>query len=469
MCALAAALSATGCIEDAVSSSPSDQPSFSTDTVRMGELFTLDASPTHRFVVYNRHDKVMNISEIAFRGDAAGQFRLNVDGQAGSSFHNMEVRPNDSIFVFVEATLAENSDDLPVQVLAWIDFRVNGVTSSLPVKATAQDVVRFSGNTRYSTDASLPANRPCFISDSLVVEPDATLTIPAGARLLMHEESEIIVHGTLRIAGTAEKPVSIAGHRTGFVAAQIPYEVMSGQWGGIRFTSTSRSNEILHASIRNSTYGLRLEHAGGDAASPALVAANSVLRNSKGYVVDATLSSVALLGCELAEAAMGVVSLQGGDCTINQCSLGNYYLFSAVGGPLLQVGHYDLENGDSDDGLPAEMPLNLAVANSIFCGYGGDLNVGDFTGFPVTFTNCLLQSAGSNDDNFINCLWETDPGFNIDRHAYIFDYRVGPTSPALEYADPALWGRYATLLGTDINGDARTPSPTAGAYQRPRE
>ena len=97
------------------------------------------------------------------------------------------------------------------------------------------------------------------------------------------------------------------------------------------------------------------------------------------------------------------------------------------------------------------------------------LNVGDFTGFPVTFTNCLLQSAGSNDDNFINCLWEADPGFNIDRHAYIFDYRVGPTSPALEYADPALWGRYATLLGTDINGDARTPSPTAGAYQRPRE
>ena len=85
-------------------------------------------------------------------------------------------------------------------------------------------------------------------------------------------------------------------------------------------------------------------------------------------MVDATLSSVSLLGCELAEAAMGVVSLQGGDCTINQCSLGNYYLFSAVGGPLLQVGHYDLENGDSDDGLPAEMPLNLAVANSIFCG-----------------------------------------------------------------------------------------------------
>ncbi len=124
---LAISATLTSCIQDAVSTSAADQPTFSTDTVWMGSLLTLGPSPTSRFIVYNRHDKIMNISDIAFRDDEAGQFRINVDGMSGRRFSNVEIRPNDSIFVFVEATLAENGQDLPVNVLAHIDFRVNGV------------------------------------------------------------------------------------------------------------------------------------------------------------------------------------------------------------------------------------------------------------------------------------------------------------------------------------------------------
>lgn len=116
----------TSCIEDAVSTSAADQPAFSTDTVRMGSLLTLGPSPTSRFIVYNRHDKIMNISDIAFRDDETGQFRINVDGMSGRRFSNVEIRPNDSIFVFVEATLAENGQDLPVNVLAHIDSASTG-------------------------------------------------------------------------------------------------------------------------------------------------------------------------------------------------------------------------------------------------------------------------------------------------------------------------------------------------------
>ncbi|MDE6282772.1 MAG: hypothetical protein K2L97_02150, partial [Muribaculaceae bacterium] len=130
---LAMSVSLTSCIEDGVSTSSADQPVFSTDTVRLGSLLTLGPSPTSRFVVYNRHDRIINISDISFRDDDAGQFRMNVDGLSGRRFSNIEIRPNDSIFVFVEATLAENGKNLPVEVLAHIDFRVNGVTSSVPV------------------------------------------------------------------------------------------------------------------------------------------------------------------------------------------------------------------------------------------------------------------------------------------------------------------------------------------------
>ena len=98
------------CIEDGFSTSPSDQPTFSTDTLDLGVIFTDEPSPTSRFVVYNRNSKSLSVSRIALSGANAGLFRLNVDGISGETFSDVEIRGKDSIFVFVEATLPENGD-----------------------------------------------------------------------------------------------------------------------------------------------------------------------------------------------------------------------------------------------------------------------------------------------------------------------------------------------------------------------
>lgn len=467
--AVMAAAGMSSCIEDGVSSSPSDQPSFSTDTVRMGELFTLGASPTSRFVVYNRHDKIINISEIGFRDDDAGQFRLNVDGLSGRRFSNIEIRPNDSIFVFVEATLAENGRDLPVDVVAHIDFKVNGVTSSVPVKAQGQDVERLSGDVRFSSDAVLGAGKPYMVKDSIVVEPGARLTIPAGARLLMQEGAAIIVHGTLEIAGTQEKPVEITGHRTGFVAAQIPYEVMSGQWRGIRFAPESKDNTIRYASIRNSEEGLVLDYCGGSKERPALTIVNSVVRNTKGYVVEAIHSALTAVGCEFSDASLGLVRLVGSEHTLNHCTLANYYLFTAVG-TALQLEHLDPADTEFNAALDreedAELPwMKADISNTIIYGLGADLSHGDLTGLEVYLRNCLLKSDGTDDDNFINCIWGEDPLYGVDRESYLFDYRVDAESPAIGAGDAAL---VSPLGAVDIYGASRVAAPTVGAYQAPR-
>jgi len=468
--ALTASLSLTSCIEDGVTTSTADQPEFSTDTVRMGDLLTLGPSPTSRFIVYNRHDKILNISDISFRDDETGQFRINVDGMSGKRFSNVEIRPNDSIFVFVEATLAENGRNLPVDVLAHIDFRVNGVTSSIPVKARGQDVTRLKGNTRFQGDTTLPSDKPYLVYDSIVIEQGSTLRISPGTRLLMHDDAAIIVHGSLEISGSIEKPVEITGDRSGFVAAAIPYEVMSGQWRGIRFTPTSTANKISQASIRNSEEGIILDHCGGSADNPALVLSNSVVRNTKNYVVEAIHSSLVAIGCELSDASLGILRLVGSQHLINQCTLGNYYLFTAIGGPALQFEH--LDPGDPDEPEPEnpadkELPwLTADITNTIIYGLGTDLSHGDLTGLPVTLRNCLLKSPGSNDYNFINCLWDTDPFYGVDRDNYIFDYRVGAESPAIGAGDPSLLLPDAE---TDIKGASRLPVPTIGAYQEPRE
>ncbi len=465
---LAISATLTSCIQDAVSTSAADQPTFSTDTVRMGSLLTLGPSPTSRFIVYNRHDKIMNISDIAFRDDEAGQFRINVDGMSGRRFSNVEIRPNDSIFVFVEATLAENGQDLPVNVLAHIDFRVNGVTSSMPVKASGQDVTRLSGDTRFAADASLSPGKPYLVCDSIVVEEGATLSLPAGTRLLMHDKAEIIVHGTLLVTGSTEKPVEITGDRSGFVAASIPYEVMSGQWGGIRFSPTSTGNEIHQASIRNSEWGIILDHCGGSRQAPALILHNSVVRNTKNYVVEAIHSSLTAVGCELSDASLGILRLVGSEHLVSQSTLANYYLFTAIGGPALRLEHLDPENESGsepsdDDTLP--WMSDTEIHNTIIYGLGPDLSHGDLEGLPVTLVNCLLKSAGSDDFNFINCLWDTDPLFGVSREDYIFDYRLASDSPAIGAGDT---DRHYPLADTDMYGDSRLPLPTLGAYQQPR-
>ncbi len=458
--AVSAALSS--CIEDGMTTSASDQPAFSTDTVRLGTLFTLDASPTQRFVVYNRHDKGLNISRIAFADDPSGNFRLNVDGMSGREFSNVEIRANDSIFIFVEATLPENGRNQAVDLISHIEFRTNGVSSQLPVKATGRDVTRLKGDTRYSSDFTMDAAKPYQVFDSIVVEAGATLTIPAGTEMFFHDDARMIVHGTLRIDGTAEQPVALTGDRFGFVAASIPYEIMSGQWGGIEFRPTSTANEISHASIRNSADGLVLDYVASNGSVPGLRMVNSQVRNTKGYIINARHSSIEAYGCELTDASEGIVWLNGGEHIFNHCTFANYYLFTALGGAAVQLAHLNADKSDKDN---AELPyLSATFTNSIIYGNGSDLSHGDLNDTDVTLQRCLLKSAGSNDEHFIDCLWDTDPLYYTDRESYVFNYRLKPSSPAIGAGDPALMN---PATATDRYGVSRdAAAPALGAYEK---
>ena len=452
------------CIEDGMSTSPSHQPTFSTDTVRMGTLFTLDASPTHRFIIYNRHDKGLNISEIGFKDNPDNIFRLNVDGVSGRQFSNMEIRANDSIFVFVEATLPENGRNIPVDILAHIDVRTNGVTASVPVKATGRDAVRLSGDTRFAGSSALSADKPYLVADSLVVEPGATLTIPAGTELFFHDDARIAVHGTLVVDGTAEAPVSMTGHRTGFVAADIPYEVMSGQWRGIEFAPTSSANVIRHATIRNSADGITIDHAVSKPGTPALTMVNTQVRNTKGYIINALHSDVDAYGCEFTDASAGLVRLAGGNHTFTHCTFANYYLFSAIGGPALQFVHTNADNLDDETYESVSLPfLTATICNSIIYGNGTELGPADLENTGIYIYNTLLRSAGSNDDHFIDCLWAENPLYLTSRNDYIFDYRLNSESPAAGAGNP-------DFLRPDTPADRygtprHTTGPTIGAYE----
>lgn len=161
------------CIEDGVTTSPTDRPQFSTDTLKLGTVWTGTPSPTCRFTVYNHHDKILNLSRVAFRDDPGNAFRLNVDGTAGREITDVEVRPNDSIFVFVEATLPPTGVPQSVAVTSHIDFLVNGQISTVAVTADACDLKRLKAAV-ITRDTTLTAEYPFGVTDSLVVMPGAT-------------------------------------------------------------------------------------------------------------------------------------------------------------------------------------------------------------------------------------------------------------------------------------------------------
>lgn len=445
----------TACIEDGVTTSPSDQPSFSTDTLNMGLVFTEAGTPTHSFTVYNRHDKVLNISSISLREGDRGIFRLNVDGFMGKTFSNVEIRPNDSIFVFVEATLPPNGDVVPITIEDHLDFMTNGVMTSVVLRADGQDVERKRGII-VASDERWTAGRPYQIFDSLVVAEGATLTVDAGATLYFHDNAKLHINGTLKCNGMVERPINMTGDRIDNVVSDIPFDLMSGQWAGVYFGSTSRDNEISHTSIRNTVAGVVVDSI-VDTSTPAVKFVNCILRNSASSALTVIHSNVKAVGCEIADAANGILRLRGGNSVFNHCTFANYYLFSAPGDAIICYSHL---NADSDDA--SGLPYTTAdFTNCIIYGNGADMSHGDLTGTNVMIRNCSLKSAGVDDANFIACLWECDPLYYTVRSEYIFDYRLKDESPAIGVGNLDLMLPEASI---DFYGLPRGYNPDLGAY-----
>ena len=449
-----------GCIEDSFTTSPGDQPRFSVDTLRFGTVFTDEPTPTHRFTVHNPHSKSLSISDIRLSGKDAACFRINVDGISGERFSDVEIRGKDSIFVFVEATLPEAAG-LGADYEAQVEFLTNGVTTSVAVAAYGLNVERVRAQT-IDSDTRFTATKPYQIYDSLVVAPGATLTLEAGTRLCFHDKASLIVRGTLLSEGTPEAPVVMGGDRTGNVVSDISFEIMSRQWTGVFFTPSSKDNVLSHTTIQNTVEGVAI--AGAEDAdysvAPQLYILNSVLTNSGDLALYAEHSAVKAVGSQFSEASSGLVYLHGGSHIFNHCTFSNNYLFTVIGAPAVQLAHLGYDKDGLDDGSDRPF-LKADFSNCILYGLGSELSHGDLTGFDVYFRRCLLKSAGTDDDNFLMCLWDEDPLFYTVRNDYIFDYRLMPDSPAIGAADPAL-----TLpeAASDAYGLSRGSLPDLGAY-----
>ena len=423
-------LAFTSCIEDGFTTSSSDVLAFNKDTVAFDTVITLQGTATKQMVVYNRSKKQISISSIKVAGLAnKGRFYLNVDGVRGDEFHNVEIRGNDSIFIFIEARLDEMEKDEPTLVEDRLDFVTNGVTQHVLLSAWGQDVVRIKGDTIGRT-TRLTADKPYLIYDTVFVKEGVTLYIDAGATLLFHDKAAMRCAGRMLANGTAEEPITFRGDRLDRVVGRTSFDIMSGQWGGIIFTPPTMNNVLSHVIMKGSSIGMHCT-ANSDTTHCALKLVNCVLTNSASTCLATQTCYVQLIGTEISDAAEEVAYFAGGKVLASQCTFANYYLFKVPSFPIVNV--FNVEYSDGSIGK-----IKARFDNSIICGLSKELNEGKLDDFDVYLRYCLLRSDGTDDAHFINCVWGGDPQFLTVRDDYIFDYRLDNESDAIGKGNPNL-------------------------------
>lgn len=431
---------------------------FSTDTVLFDTIFTTIGSTTKYFKIYNNNSGKLIISDIWLASGTQSQFRINVDGDAGVSFNEVEIEANDSLFVFVEVTVDPNNSNLPLVVEDSIMFLTNGNAQRVLLNAWGQDAY-FHVKEVISSDETWNNDKPHVIYNYCAVDSAITLTIPAGTKVHGHNSATLLVYkGSLLVNGVIGNPVEFLQDRTADYLL-YPADSVSGQWRGIYFIEPLESS-IDFAEIKNAVIGIQIDTAGNGAT----VNLNSVkIDNSLFAGILTQGANVTAVNCLFGNSAQysAVISI-GGSVNFDHCTFGNYWSSTRNSGLFAFSDYY--ESGSTIQHRP------FTTANFTNCIiYGNNDNEFVLDTLPrnsawsitgsasvFNFANCLIKTDTTiADANFFsNCITNSDPLF-VNPSGW--DYHVPSNSPAVGQA-------FGSTSGNDLDGNGRFGN-TIGCYE----
>jgi hypothetical protein len=442
------------------------QLEFSLDTVYFDTVFTTIGTVTESFRVRNPHDQFIRIDEIRLAGGSFSVFRINVDGESGLRFSDLEIAPRDSMYIFVEATLDPNGSGDILLIQDSIVFRTNGNVQDVDLVAWGQDVHLIHGEEIHGP-TTWPQDKPYLIIDYLYVDSLATLVMDPGVRVHLHKNAMIYVDGTLQVNGTLEEPVRFGGDRLEEFYEQVP-----GQWGLIYLSASSHNNRISHAEIRNGTMGILISAPPESGLMPDLELDNTVINrmSSNGiYALNALVNGWNLV---VGDCGGSCVALNyGGDYSFTHCTFANFWPsgFSIRRLPAVLLSDW-FGNYDDQGNLviyPGGTFDQAAFRNSIIYGSQSmELLIDSWDDLPMNyrFDYCLTRIDTDSLD------YGSDPLFsNILNNANpLFDsipvvYELDSLSPAIDAGLPS----YAILVPFDLNGNNRLDdeAPDLGAFE----
>jgi hypothetical protein len=456
-------LAYTGCRKDEYNTDPGFKLGFSTDTILFDTVFTTIGSVTRQLVIHNSGNSKINISKITLARGMASPFRLNIDGTAGEFYHNLEIGPKDSAYIFVKVTINPNNVNNPLIESDSIVFETNGNIQDVKLVAWGQDAY-FHHNTVLSGEVTLPADKPHVIYGKLTAGKNCKMTILPGTRLYFHSGSsfEISSGASLDATGTLELPIIFTGDRL-----DKDYKNLPGLWDGIWLEGGSKSISFTYAEITNAIVGIQADSCGFAGGEP-LRLHNCLINNMKNYGILATNAKVVSTNCQITNCGGNVVSVeQGGSYDFRNCTLANYFSGSNRSYPALAISNYSLDS--SYQVIPGEL-TNAYFGNCIITG-SQQSEIGFYeqqgTLFNFQFDQCLVSWTKETkyESNFIHCTFNKEAKF---KDPYTNDFQLDTLSSAIDAASVSIINATVPDIKFDRLGISRLipGPPDLGAYER---
>lgn len=453
------------CQKESYITSPDASVLLRSDTLRFDTVFTSAGSVTKRFTIVNDNDQKLRIDRVSLSGGSGSAYAININGQAASQISNIDVRSNDSIYVFVKVFIDPNNAANPFMVRDSIQVEYNSTTQWVQLEAYGQNA-RFINGGRIDANTTWNAQLPWVILKPLTVTAGVTLTMQKGVRVFCNANAPIIVNGSLRCLGEAPENdrIIFRGDRTDATFRDYP-----GAWPGIVFAQGSTGNLLQYTHILNAYQAII---AAGDAnASPAKLIMNQcVVDNAYDAGLFALNSSVIANNCRFTQigndgqpgiGGSNVIVTGGGSYTFEHCTMATYSnFFQNHKQPVLFISN-------SYNGTTA--PLHTQISNSIIYGEGGlpenEILVSRTAGpaFNVLLQNVLYKAKDALANVTLqNTIVNQPPQFDsINTSLRFYNFRLRVVSPALNS------GR-TTSLSVDLDGLPRVAGtrPDMGSYER---
>lgn len=464
---------------------------FSKDTVYLDTVFTNLSSSTYTLKVYNNSKNDISIPLIKFNKGLSSKYRMTIDGTQGNQgkmFENVTLLAKDSLYIFIETTVAsDNSTPTEFLYTDQIEFdsgsnlqkvelvtlvqdaillypkrNADGTKETIPIGNEKTEGFYLDKNNPIHGNQLIFTNKKAYVIYGYAAVPEGeTVTFEPGARVFFHANSGLIVskNSSIEINGKTSTTKKLENEVIFSSDRQQPdFAYIPGQWGTIWLQKGSNNNKIQNLTLKNATVGLLIDGNDGTTVS---------IKNTQIY-------NCTYYGIQNKNAL-----IEGENIVINYC--GQAALACSYGGNY-KFTHCTFYNNWSSPEQKA-----VYISNYLF---GTTPETKDLTG--ATFNNCIIYGSYSNElfldkkiaalfeYQFNNCLikfnttkssdyqFETDPvhynGIIINKDPKFFNpninnFNIDDTSSAFAK------GNSAYLIQYDIIGNLRTLPPDLGAYQ----
>jgi hypothetical protein len=380
---------------------------FSTDTLSFDTLFTSFGSTTKQLKIYNRSNKIAQLTSIGLLADQS-RYRLNINGIEANRLKNLEIPSRDSIFIFVEVELNDEDKDQIRLLEDYIQIELNGNVQKLVLNTYAQDVYRIDENIKKTTIWT--ANRPYVVTKPIWVEQNVRLTLNAGSKIHFSKKAGIHCRGNFEVNGTYEKPVLFESTRLEKVYKEAP-----GQWDGLYFYPESDEISMNHFILKNGKNGIKIDRE---------KVKTKAVQISYGRISNFTETGLSIGKSNLV--AHDLLLTNCGDKCLFLQGEGNYQIAHAT------IYNYWIYSPRLSSAVVLDNPTTIRLGNTIV--YGGRLNeLLLSTKGNIKIENSLLKLTNNKQLEYKNnlqaCLFNQDPKFsNVKK----IDFTLLKSSPAID-------------------------------------